>query len=154
MKQLQFATIMMTALALVPGGAHVLEMASKLSLDQTAYFTVQAIYRGWSLLGIVIIGAILANLILVFASWRQSGPRFCALAAFVLMALNLALFFVLVYPANQATENWTVAPADWEALRTRWEVGHAIDAGLTLLALGFAAASALGWRRAPLQAAS
>jgi hypothetical protein len=41
-------------LAFVPGGAHLAEMAVKMGLTQESYFTVQQIYRGWSLFGIAI----------------------------------------------------------------------------------------------------
>lgn len=154
MKAMQFLAIMLTALALVPVGAHALELPGKLALDQADYFVVQAIYRGWAWLGTILVGAILANLALAWLSRRQTVPFLCALAAFVLMAVTLATFFALIYPANQATDNWTVAPDAWEALRADWEATHATNAGLTLVALGFVTVSALGWRRRPVQAAS
>jgi hypothetical protein len=45
----QFTAIILTALALVPGGAHLLELAHKITLDQAQYLTVQQLYRGWAL---------------------------------------------------------------------------------------------------------
>jgi hypothetical protein len=45
------------------------------------------------------------------------------------------IFFIWTYPANQATSNWTVVPADWQQLRTTWEYAHATNAVLTFLAL-------------------
>ena len=53
----------------------------------------------------------------------------------MLVALNLLVFFTWTYPANLATENWTRMPADWEALRRQWEYSHAVNAGVTFLAL-------------------
>jgi hypothetical protein len=58
-----------------------------------------------------------------------------ALAGFVLVALTLAVFFTWTYPANQETANWTVAPENWQALRTQWEYAHATNAVLTFVAL-------------------
>jgi hypothetical protein len=45
-RTLQFVAIVLTALGLVPGGAHLLEMTKKMSLDRDQYMTVQQIYRG------------------------------------------------------------------------------------------------------------
>ena len=53
---------MLTALALVPAGAHLFELPNKIGLDQEPYFIVQGIYRGWALFGIVLFGALAANL--------------------------------------------------------------------------------------------
>lgn len=50
-----------------------------------------------------------------------------------------------MFPDNQATESWTMLPANWEALRTRWEYGHAVNAGVTLLAFVALVSSALAW---------
>ena len=45
------------------------------------------------------------------------------------------MFFAWVFPANQATSNWTVKPDNWEGLRRQWEYGHAAVALLVGLAL-------------------
>lgn len=45
------------------------------------------------------------------------------------------VFWAFTFPANQATENWSMLPPNWEELRTRWEYSHAISAGLNLVAL-------------------
>ena len=36
-------------------------------------------------------------------------------------------------PANQATNNWTQIPANWEHLRWQWEVSHAVNAVITFV---------------------
>jgi hypothetical protein len=46
-----------------------------------------------------------------------------ALTGGLLIAATLAIFFLVAFPANQATENWTVLPADWKALRMRRDMG-------------------------------
>lgn len=134
-QRLRLLAVLLTALALVPAGAHLLEMPSKLALSGDDYLTVQGIYRGWALLGIVLIAAILADLALAGCLRRQRRSAALALAGGLMMCATLAIFFVWVFPANQATENWTTLPEDWQALRRHWEYGHAANAVLTFLAL-------------------
>ena len=43
----QLSAILLTALALVPAGAHLFELPNKIGLSQQDYFVVQGIYRGW-----------------------------------------------------------------------------------------------------------
>ena len=64
------------------------------------------------------------------------------------LAATLASFFIWVYPTNQATDNWTTVPENWQALRAQWEYMHAINAGLTFAALVAAVLSALTWSNA------
>jgi hypothetical protein len=134
---LRFLAIVLTALALVPAGAHLFELPNKIGLPRDAYFVVQGIYSGWALFGIVLFGALAANLGLAAVSWRrqQRVAARWALAAGLLIALNLVVFFAWTYPANVATENWTRVPAEWEALRRQWEHSHAVNAGVAFLAL-------------------
>lgn len=141
----QFAALVLTALALVPGGAHLLELPHKIGLDREAYLTVQQIYRGWALLGSVLILALLANLALAWLSRSQAVPLLGAGAAAVLLGATLVVFFVWTFPVNRATADWSMAPEGWEALRARWEYSHAVNAVLTFLALCAATASSLTW---------
>jgi hypothetical protein len=131
----QFLAVVLTALALVPAGAHLAELPNKIGLDQEAYFLVQSIYAGWALFGIALFGALAANLALAIMVRRQRAPFRLALAAFLLVAATLVIFVIWTYPANQATSNWTVVPANWQQLRTTWEYAHATNAVLTFLAL-------------------
>jgi hypothetical protein len=135
LRSVQFLAVVLTALALVPAGAHLFELPNKIGLEQEGYFIVQNIYRGWALFGIVLFGALAANLALAAAVRRQPAPFWLALAASVLIAATLAIFFTWTYPANQATSNWTVVPDNWRELRTGWEYAHAVNAVLTFLAL-------------------
>jgi Na+/proline symporter len=138
LRLLRFVAVVLTALALVPAGAHLFELRTKIGLGRDAYFAVQGIYSGWALFGVVLFGALAANLGLAAVSWRRRNrrvPARWALAAGLLVALNLLVFFTWTYPANLATENWTRMPADWEALRRQWEFSHAVNAGVTFLAL-------------------
>jgi hypothetical protein len=96
---------------------------------------VQQIYRGWALFGVVLFAAIAANLALGVTLRRALQPAWPGFLAAILIAGTLVVFFVWVFPGNQATENWMAMPENWEALRARWEYGHAASAMLTALAL-------------------
>jgi hypothetical protein len=90
---IQFAAIILTALALVPGGAHVLELPNKIHLEQAQYVAVQQIYRGWALLGSVLIAALLANFLSAIVARSQKMPMLFSAAATVLLGVTLAVFF-------------------------------------------------------------
>jgi hypothetical protein len=132
---LRFACILGAASMLVPAGAHLMELPNKLGLGADAYRTVQQLYRGWALSGIVVVPAIAATVVLAI---RDRGRPFAfpatALAALCLVAGH-AIFWTLTFPVNRATENWTRLPPDWEALRAQWEFSHAAGAVLTFAAL-------------------
>ncbi len=141
---LKLAAVLITALALVPTGAHFFELPNKITLTQQQYFAVQQIYRGWALFGAVLIGAIAINLVLGAALRRHRARSWPAFTAALLIAATLGVFFARVYPANQETMNWTSVPADWRELRSQWEYGHAVNAVLTFTALGLVAWAAIG----------
>src|SRR5262245_55621180 len=146
MVALKFFAITFTALALVPSGAHLLEMTHKLALARDDYVIVQGIYRGWALTGFVLIGALLANLALSVALRRQRLQAMLSLAATAAFGAMLAIFFTWTYPANVATANWTVAPPDWAALRAQWEWSHAANALVAFIALCLTVAAAISAR--------
>lgn len=103
LKAVQFVAILLTALALVPAGAHLFALPNKIALDQDAYFIVQGIDRGWALFGFVLIPALIVNVVVAFL--LRGVPRALAALAALLLALNLAIFFTWTSPANQATLN-------------------------------------------------
>lgn len=134
-RTVHLAAILLTALALVPGGAHLFALPNKIALGERDYFTVQGIYAGWAVLGVLLVLAIAADGLLAYAQRADRAAFLLALAGALCLAATLAVFFVLIYPGNQATANWTTAPADWRALRLRWEYGHALNAVLTFIGL-------------------
>ena len=132
MRTLKFLAIVLTALALVPGGAHFFSLPNKITLTESNYFIVQNMYRGWALFGIVLFGALFANLVLAWALRGQRTFVFVLICLGCLVA-NLVIFFAFTFPANQATNNWTEVPADWQQLRWQWEVSHAMNAVISFV---------------------
>jgi len=59
-----------------------------------AYFIAQKIHAGWALFGIVFFGALAANLAHTMVLCRLGRSFGYALASFLLIAANLAIFFV------------------------------------------------------------
>ncbi|HZW08484.1 MAG TPA: hypothetical protein VFF69_01145 [Phycisphaerales bacterium] len=140
-----FAAIVLVALTLGPSLAHLLELPNKIGLDRAAYFTVQQVYRGWALLGILIFLALASTLTLTIMLRRERRPMLLSAVSFIALAAGQAVFWAFTFPANQATSNWTVAPPDWEQLRSRWEYSHAAGALLNTLALAAIVLSVLAW---------
>jgi hypothetical protein len=144
-RALAFLAVLLTALALVPAGAHLLALPNKLAMGREAYLAAQGAYAGWAMAGAFPIGAILACLGLALRQAPPASP-WPALLAALLLAAGLAVFFHWTLPANQATANWTRLPEDWETLRAQWEWSHAANAVLTFLALCAAIGAALSPR--------
>jgi hypothetical protein len=136
-----FLAIVLTALALIPGGAHVFELANKMRLDQRDYFVAQSLYRGWQLVGFLAVGALAAD---IWAAVLHEGAAatWFTIAAGLIVA-TLIVFLVWTFPVNKATKMWTSQPANWRKLRTRWEYSHAVNAAITFLALSSTAVALL-----------
>jgi MFS family permease len=141
----QFLAIVLTALALVPGGAHLMELPAKIAMPEQPYFVVQQIYRGWALSGMVIFAAIFANFASALAARHNPRQFWLSVAAGLLIVATLAIFFAWTYPTNQATGNWTSAPENWEELRAQWEYSHAVNALVMFVALLCSVGSALAY---------
>ncbi len=115
--------------------AHLLELPNKINLSREDYLKVQQIYRGWALLGFVVVGALLSTLALTITVRHERTAFILALIAFLCIAGTQVIFWIYTYPANQATNNWTMLPENWAELRRRWEYSHATSAVLNLVAL-------------------
>ena len=146
LRMLQFLAILVSALALIPSGAHLAALPNKIGMAQADYFTAQGIYSGWAILGWLWPLAFATNAGLAVASRAQHWPFWSAVLASFCYVLMLAIFLIWTQPANQATQNWTVIPESWETLRLGWEYSHAVNAVIAVLALGLTAISALSWR--------
>lgn len=138
-----FFSILFTAVAMAAGLAHRFALPNKIHLAHDAYLTVQQIYRGWALLGIAVVGALLATGMLTALVHEQPRVFYLTLTATLCIALSLLIFLLFTYPTNQATANWTTLPDNWQALRRQWEYSHAVGAGLYVLALAALTIAAL-----------
>src|SRR3546814_6028434 len=92
-KRLYFIAFVFVAMALGPALAHLFALPNKIGLDEARYFTVQQIYAGWALLGIVVIGALLSTLALAVALRRDRGPALGALIAFLFIPGTPLIFW-------------------------------------------------------------
>ena len=151
---LRVLSVLFAALALVFTGAHLLELPHKIGMSAADYLTVQQIYRGWQFAGIVVIGAIVSMAWLAYAVRNDRRVFVPTLVALVCILGTQALFWLFNFPANRATDNWAVLPADWETLRKRWEYAHAASALLNLAALVALVVGWLGPQRMPTTGAA
>src|SRR5882724_167172 len=138
---------MLTAVAMAAAFAHLLELPNKIGLSREDYLTVQQIYRGWALLGIVVVGALVSTTALALQVRGTPAEFYLTVAAALCIALSLLVFFVFTFPTNRHTSNWTVLPENWQELRRRWEYSHAVGAGLYFLALSLLTLSLLVGRK-------
>ncbi|HTN64006.1 MAG TPA: hypothetical protein VL147_21035 [Devosia sp.] len=61
------------SLGLVPAGAHVFSLFSKMRLSGADYIVSQRAYDGWNLFAVVVIGALLSTLALAIQSFRAGA---------------------------------------------------------------------------------
>lgn len=130
-----FLALFFAALALGPALAHLFALPNKVELPEAQYFVAQSVYRGWALLGIVVFGALLSTLALSVVLRDEPRPMMWAVLAFLCIAGTQVIFWTWTYPSNAATNNWTMVPENWEALRAQWEYSHAASAFLNIAAM-------------------
>lgn len=125
-----FFTLLLVALGLVMGGAHVLELPVKMHYDAQMYAAVTStLYKFYGLVGgpIQVVSA-LAAAVLAFLVRGRASFRL-TLSGMLCLICSLALWFALVEPVNAtwlhvintAPES---VPVMYERLRPRWEYGH------------------------------
>jgi hypothetical protein len=142
---MRFLSLLFTALALGPALAHLLEAPNKINLSGADYLTVQQLYRGWAMLGIVVAGALLSTLFLTIMVRKQSTAFTFTLIALLCIVVTQVVFWTFTHPVNQATSNWTLLPANWQELRQQWEYSHVASAVLNLTAMVTLILSALAY---------
>jgi hypothetical protein len=135
MRTTYFFAVLFAALALVPAGAHLAELVHKMQLNAEDYRTVQQIYRGWALFGIVVFAALGSILVLTIRLRGHAAAFTPALVALLSIVGTQVVFWTFTYPVNRTTVNWTLLPPNWAELRAQWEYSHAVSAGLNFLAL-------------------
>lgn len=135
-------TLLLAALGLVMGGAHVLELPVRMHYSPEFYMEVtRTLYRYFGLLGGPIqVLALLASVVLCRFVRGRSAFR-PTLMGTVLLGLSLSLWFLLVEPVNAAwSDALRAGSADavqaYARLRLRWESGHV--AAFVAWLLGFA----------------
>jgi hypothetical protein len=134
---------MLTAIAMAGGFAHLLELPRKIEMSREDYLIVQQIYRGWALLGIAVVAALLSSVLLAFTVRDKPAEFYLTVAAAVCIVISLIVFFAFTYPANRQTANWTALTENWVRLRRRWEYSHAVGAALYFVALSLLTLSLL-----------
>ncbi|QTP54737.1 hypothetical protein HNO51_08615 [Billgrantia sulfidoxydans] len=135
-------TLLITALGLVMGGAHVLELPVRMQYDPEFYMRVTStLYAFFGLVGGPLqLIALLAAAVLTWLLRGRVAFR-STLTGTACLGLSLALWFLLVQPVNAAwAEALQASPADavqaYARLRSRWEYGHV--AAFVAWCLGFA----------------
>jgi hypothetical protein len=144
LKVTRFVAIMLAALTLALSFCHLMQLPARIGWDQYLWVgsTVQGgLYNLFGSIGAVIdVATVIALALLAYFVREHGRPGFrLALAAAILFALALVLWWVLVYPVNVELAKWVngPVPADWTDYRSRWEWGHAIISVVELA--GFAA---------------
>jgi hypothetical protein len=141
LKIVQFLAVIFTAVAVI--NAHLLAPLDQLSVLHDTYYVV---YRGWAQLGVVLIGALIADAALAALVRDRRISFWFAVGAFVAVAATLPISFLWIYPANQWTANWTTLPDNWEALWRQWTYGHTANAILTFVGLCAVTCSVVSYR--------
>jgi hypothetical protein len=147
---LRFSSLLFVALTLGLAFAHVLEIPGKFRLSGPEWLTVQQhLYIAFgSVGGIVEVAAIVLTWLVLMSTPRGRAARWWTALAATCATVGLADWALVVSPMNTVLNAWTAQsiPADWTAVRARWEIGHAIQAALFAGAFGALVAGLLGER--------
>jgi len=92
--------------------------------------------------------SLVSSLILIALLPKRSAAFALAIAGFLLMICALTVTLTVEVPIDNQIKTWTVAtlPADWQAMRDRWEFYHALRTFVSIAALASVTASALSSR--------
>lgn len=148
-------SILLAALSLAPSYAHVLEAPPRLAVWSRALWREATVFNGQFRLFAVVgapidVAAILVAGLLALLVRRQKRPFHFALAGFGFLLFGLLAWTAIVAPMNAVLADWRPGPipADFDAVRTRWEVGHMVVAAAKLLGLAAICVAALAPRAA------
>ena len=131
----QLAAIALTALALMPAGAHMFELSGKLALSPADYVTVQSVHHAWVAFASTMLLASAAIGLHSYLVSRNAASFGWSMVALVLVGVAQVVFWVVAYPVNAATQGWSVLPVDFEMLRWKWEYAFAAAGGLSFAGL-------------------
>ena len=121
-KTLFFLAIMLTAIAMGAGLAHLFELPNKINISAADYLTVQRNYDNWWIVGLSVPLAFLSVLVLTISLRGTGTPFTLALIALVLLAGEMIVFWGFTAPVNRATENWTVLPSNGKSCATNGNI--------------------------------
>ena len=110
LRLIQVLAIILTALALVPSGAHLAALPNKIAMEQEAYFVAQQVYAGWALFGIVMFRALTVNLAHTIVL-RKLGRSF-----------GLVIFANCCYPRHLLRLDLPDKPSDQQLDRCAYEL--------------------------------
>lgn len=94
----------------------------------------------------LLVPAILSSIALAVAVIRRGGTkRWLPLAAVLLLLVTLVISVSISVPINTAQSNWSVVapPADWSAVRDRWQLAHVARTTTAVLAFALLTLTAM-----------
>jgi hypothetical protein len=126
----KFVALLLAALGLAPGTAHMLELPIKMGYPPGLYAHVtSSLYALFGSVGAVLqLAAVVAALLLAYRTRRQ-GPAGRFLLSAICLIVSVLLWMATVAPVNAewsrvAGQEPAVVVASYAALRSRWEYGH------------------------------
>jgi len=155
---LQVLTVLLVAVAMALALAHALELPGKMRLSKDVYYGMQPIYYpGFTIGGLAKPAGLILTIILLFLTPLGTADFWLTLAALLGLIGMQATYWLLTHPVNKfwlrgqnlsglgsgffsfrtgrsRPQNKT-RPADWTALRDRWEYSHVARATLALASL-------------------
>ena len=156
---LQVVAVIFVSVAMALALAHAFELPGKMRLTKEAYYAMQPIYYpGFTIGGgIGEAGGMLFMIILLFLTPLGSADFWLTLAALLGFIGMQAVYWLVTHPvnkfwlegqrlgglgsrffsfgANRSSFQNETPPADWTALRNRWEYSHLARAVLAMLSL-------------------
>lgn len=134
-----FLAVLLTAWAMGLEYAHVLEWPAKAGYPAGLYVRLQESLYIWfgNVGGVLYVLAIVLSIATAVLLRHDRTARRLTGAAAGLEIVALATFFMIIYPVNLRlpVHGAGSVPADWAALRNRWELGHTI--GFVLFTAAF-----------------
>jgi len=145
----QFISILLTALVTgVFWGTWLGLSRSMALLTPETFLTVGHTMIGnlGTIMAILMPAAILSVVVVLYLLYRaRSGALYLTLAGFVCFVIALLITLIVEVPIDNLIAGWTVAslPANWQQLRDRWELFHAIRSWVSVLGLALLLSGAL-----------
>jgi hypothetical protein len=136
-KTVAFFSLLFISIAIIPSMAHLLELKQKMTLGRDEYVFVQQLYRGWGITGVFSVAAMVSTLVMAFLSRPIRGRYILCLLSFTSLLITQILFWMVTYPIDRLTNNWTNPNQDWMLSRMYWEYSHAANAAIGFIALLF-----------------